>query len=795
MASNTLVDGGDDAPNYQLRGVEQVLPNSGTKRYIPDSPSSLTPAEDAPNYQLRGVEQVLPNSGTKRYIPDSPSSLTPAEGMLFDTVDDAYNFYKTYAEAGGWTEGQKEFRPVDTLVEQPSDRWVRRVPSKRTGCQAAVRIKLTDAKKYLLYHFTEVHNHDFVHEEDLHLLKENRGINHAHEEMINKMSHLNIGPVRAFNIMKEVYGGFDKVGATKVDFKNFKKELNLFIGEFDAEMFVKRLMRKKEFLPNFSCEYETTDEGVLKCIFWADEDMKRTYYMFGDVISFDATYKCNKYNMMFVPFTGIDNHNRNVTLGAAILSSETAETYSWLLKAIKNAYGYAPPVIVTDQDPAMKKAIADVWPESRHRLCMWHIMDKLTTKVGTALCSNTDFRKRLSAVVWTDSLFPEAFETEWAAILNDFGLTDHEWLTYIYGLRESWNPAYYREEEMSGLMRTSSRSESVNHFFGKISNPKCTLVEFLSHFDTAIEAQRHEHRKNDHDTRYTNPGEWSDFVLENVKLEHVGDFIKFFFIKDLDQPCSSFFEVMIREEDVTVKCNCNRFEQFGLLCSHIFCVLRILDVREFPKQYILRRWTREAVPNSSPGSILTDGGDPDRSEEVNRCVREISHATEYVVNKLISKFDQLSDFRDHIKQFMSVADEAQINAPPKTRRNRFAELLGVAPESTTTIRVPVSTRFKGCGSHKRLKYQKERAISQSGSKRRQCSLCKKYGHNRVTCWKYNVAVPEAGASRNAEGNEDTIGEGDAATVVEGDGPGSNDADDVFYTFGNDADMDDEDMAE
>ncbi|XP_035832897.1 protein FAR1-RELATED SEQUENCE 5-like [Helianthus annuus] len=397
MASNTLADGGDDAPNYQLRGVEQVSPNTGTKRYIPDSPSSLT----------------------------------PAEGMLFDTVDDAYNFYKTYAEAGGWTvrkgtqhenrgivinkyffcskEGQKDFRPVDTLVEQQSDRWVRRVPSKRTGCQAAIRIKLTDAKKYLLYHFIEAHNHDFVHEEDLHLLKENRGINRAHEEMINKMSHLNIGPVRAFNIMKEVYGGFDKVGATKVDFKNFKKELNLFIREFDAEMFVKRLMRKKEFLPNFSCEYETTDEGVLK------------------------------YNMMFVPFTGIDNHNRNVTLGAAILGSEMAETYSWLLRAIKNAYGYAPPVIVTDQDPAMKRARADV---------------------GAALCSNTDFRKRLSAVVWTDSLLPEAFEAEWAAIIHDFGLTDHEWLTYIYGLRESWIPAYYREEEMSGLMRTSSSAKA-----------------------------------------------------------------------------------------------------------------------------------------------------------------------------------------------------------------------------------------------------------------------------------------------------------------------------------------------
>lgn len=84
---------------------------------------------------------------------------------------------------------------------------------------------------------------------------------------------------------------------------------------------------------------------------------------------------------MFVPFTGIDNHNRNVTLGASIIGSETAETYSWLLNVFKDAFGYAPRVIVTDQDPAMKRAIEDVWPDSRHRLCMWHIMDKLTTKV------------------------------------------------------------------------------------------------------------------------------------------------------------------------------------------------------------------------------------------------------------------------------------------------------------------------------------------------------------------------------------------------------------------------------
>ncbi|XP_022014518.1 uncharacterized protein LOC110914014 [Helianthus annuus] len=325
---------------------------------------------------------------------------------------------------------------------------------------------------------------------------------------------------------------------------------------------------------------------------------------------------------------------------------------------------------------------------------------------------------------------------------------------------------------MSDLMRTSSRSESENHFFGKICNPKCTLVEFLSHFDTAIEAQRHVHRKKDHDTRYTTPNVWnSDFVLERQASEIYTRMIVFDVQLEIqhDQPTTAFYEVMIREEDVTVKCSCNR---------------------EFPRQYILRRWTREAVPSRSPGSILTDGGDPDRSVNVNRCIREIRNVTEYVINKLVSKFDELCNFRDHLKQFMSVADDAQFVAPPNTRRNRFAELLGVAPMNTVTIRVPIGTRFKGCGSHKHMKSKKEQAVSQAGKKRRRCSKCKKFGHNSRTCGKYNVKAKDASTLEKADGGAE-----DGEDNNEHTGPSSEDGDDVFYTSEIAEDADDEQISE
>ncbi|GKC36398.1 FAR1-related sequence 5-like protein [Tanacetum coccineum] len=151
-------------------------------------------------------------------------------------------------------------------------------------------------------------------------------------------------------MMKELFGGFDEVGATSVECKKFRRGINLFIGEYDVEMVVELLMNKQEYINGFSCDYFTNDDGNIFGLFWADEVTKHNYLSFGDVISFDATFRSNKYKMVFVPFTGIDNLHRSVTFAAALLSNETAESYGWLLRAFKKAFGREPMVVVTDSN-------------------------------------------------------------------------------------------------------------------------------------------------------------------------------------------------------------------------------------------------------------------------------------------------------------------------------------------------------------------------------------------------------------------------------------------------------------
>ncbi|XP_022031081.1 protein FAR1-RELATED SEQUENCE 2-like [Helianthus annuus] len=191
---------------------------------------------------------------------------------------------------------------------------------------------------------------------------------------------------------------------------------------------------------NFS---KRTDCGALLCVLFEAGSWK--VYKFVEEHNHELVERPNKhllpterlsqtYSMVFVPFTGIDHHHYNVTFGAALLASETADTYIWLLRVFLKAVGSQPKVVVTDQDPVMKKAISVVFVDMRQRLCMWHVMHKLSVKVGVRLCNSTNFKECICGVVWTDILTPEEFESEWEAVIAEFNLEDNDWLSDIFAL-------------------------------------------------------------------------------------------------------------------------------------------------------------------------------------------------------------------------------------------------------------------------------------------------------------------------------------------------------------------------
>jgi hypothetical protein len=114
---------------------------------------------------------------------------------------------------------------------------------------------------------------------------------------------------------------------------------------------------------------------ILKCCVYA------TCIQLSDNILFLIVFSTFRYDMIFVPFTGVDHHKKCVTFGAALLYDEKVDTYKLLLETFLKAHKKQPRLVLTDQDAAMKNAVSIVFTESVHRLCMWHIMDKLPSKV------------------------------------------------------------------------------------------------------------------------------------------------------------------------------------------------------------------------------------------------------------------------------------------------------------------------------------------------------------------------------------------------------------------------------
>nr|KAJ0207766.1 hypothetical protein LSAT_V11C500283970 [Lactuca sativa] len=155
------------------------------------------------------------------------------------------------------------------------------------------------------------------------------------------------------------------------------------------------------------------------------------------------------YNMIFVPFTAINNHEKTINVGVGLISDETIESYSWLLEAFLSSHKKKPTMILSDIDVALSSSIGKVFQGCTHRLCMWHIMSKMPSKIDADLVSNSDFKKRINQLVWNMNIEPSEFENKWDLMLNEFHLKDNKWLADMFNKREKWIPSYFRDIPMS----------------------------------------------------------------------------------------------------------------------------------------------------------------------------------------------------------------------------------------------------------------------------------------------------------------------------------------------------------
>ncbi|XP_042979935.1 protein FAR-RED IMPAIRED RESPONSE 1-like [Carya illinoinensis] len=190
---------------------------------------------------------------------------------------------------------------------------------------------------------------------------------------------------KSFGSLVAGAGGFENLPFLKKDCHNYidkARHLRLGVGGVGAlrQYFLRMQYKNSRFFYTMDID----DDGRLKNIFWADSRSRAAYQYFGDVVTFDTTYLTNRYGMPFAPFVCVNHHGQSILLGAGLISSEDTETFVWLFETwLQCMDGIAPKVIIINQDRVMKNAIAIVFPNTRHRFFLWHILKKVLEKLGS----------------------------------------------------------------------------------------------------------------------------------------------------------------------------------------------------------------------------------------------------------------------------------------------------------------------------------------------------------------------------------------------------------------------------
>ena len=104
----------------------------------------------------------------------------------------------------------------------------------------------------------------------------------------------------------------------------------------------------------------------------------------------------------------------------------------WILSTFSDAMVQKHPVsVITDGDLAMQRAIGLVWPNSSHRLCIWHIEQNIVRNLHDDDVK-ADFRYFLY-----DCCSIEEIERKWLEFLDKHNVIDKKsWLYQMYERRE-----------------------------------------------------------------------------------------------------------------------------------------------------------------------------------------------------------------------------------------------------------------------------------------------------------------------------------------------------------------------
>lgn len=201
-------------------------------------------------------------------------------------------------------------------------------------------------------------------------------------------------------------------------------------------------------------------------------------------------------------------------------------------------------------------------------------------------------------------------------MITEYKLEDNSWFTRLYSLKQKWCTALNKNFFLARI-RSSQKSESTNHAIGFSVDQTTSLTDFYGVFKDTIKRWRLTKVKDE----FGCSNSWSEstsFIMAGMP-SHASEVYTFELFKEFHKEfrkgialsttvvgvhdSTILFDVKSFKGDSSykviydstlnlIKCDCMKFEEFGMLCAHSLRILHNNSAQRIPDAYIVKRWTK-----------------------------------------------------------------------------------------------------------------------------------------------------------------------------------------------------------
>ncbi|CAN6372782.1 unnamed protein product [Urochloa humidicola] len=280
--------------------------------------------------------------------------------------------------------------------------------------------------------------------------------------------------------------------------------------------------------------------------------------------------------------------------------------------------GKAPQIVLTDQCKSMTIALGEVWRETFHLWCKWHVMKKIREGLGPTYTKDPIFRNEFYTIA-NEMLTKQEFVMAWKDLCVRYGLEDNAFMIRTFQCRMKWARAWAKGHYCAGMTSTQ-RSESANMMLKRFVPRNSSLNHFVSQYNVLLQDRDMEEGRQEDQTKQLvmkYKGMWpierhaskiytkASFLMFQKQVDKTTSYIVSgkgddYYVVSHHNPSERpkwakvAYKVFVLDGGARYYCECGFYEHIGILCCHTLRLMLQLNIREIPEAHIMTRWTRKA---------------------------------------------------------------------------------------------------------------------------------------------------------------------------------------------------------